>query len=334
MFQHRRFWLGALALTLAASLAPASARAAETDKLLPNDTEIYLNVNIRQILDSELVKKHGLAPLKAVMQREPNVQNVLTTLGFDPLKDLTSMTAAGPGGTDPEKGLFIVHGKFDKAKFQKQAEEAAKGGDIKIGKIGDHTLWEVTPPGLPQSFYVVLADQNTILIAGGKGSLSTALDKLAGKKKTALNKDMQALVEKAGTDRSLSFIALTRALAKSLEEVPVPVPNIDQVIDALKELDSVSAGLTIADDVKFQLAIMAKKAETAKTLALQAQKGLAFGRLMVATQVKNNPGLAPVVEILKSMKVKADDKAVNIEGMVSGDVIEKAIKNRPNKPKD
>src|SRR5579859_3875269 len=74
-------------LTLAL-LAHPGVRAADVDTYLPADTESYLSINIRQILDSPLVKKAALGQLREALKSEDQVNDVLKDLGFDPFKDL------------------------------------------------------------------------------------------------------------------------------------------------------------------------------------------------------------------------------------------------------
>src|SRR5437870_4713763 len=145
-------------------------KAAELDKYLPSDTEFALTVNVRQIVDSELVKKYALDMVKGALQ-DNEAQKVLEALGFDPLKDVTSVAIASPGGDDREKGLVIVHGKFDTAKFAAKAEEVAKKDEhLKIIKAGAYTLYQVTG-GLPgagdKPTYVALVDGQTMVVSAG-----------------------------------------------------------------------------------------------------------------------------------------------------------------------
>ena len=60
MLSRSRLGLKSAVLTLVAVLAAVPARAAdaELDKFLPADTEIFVRINIRQLLDSKLVKDH------------------------------------------------------------------------------------------------------------------------------------------------------------------------------------------------------------------------------------------------------------------------------------
>ena len=49
------------ALVIAALLAPAL-HAADVDKLLPDQTSLVVSLNVRQIVASDLFKKHGFSP--------------------------------------------------------------------------------------------------------------------------------------------------------------------------------------------------------------------------------------------------------------------------------
>src|SRR5262249_40501017 len=147
-------------------------RAADIDPYLPEDTEFVVNVNVRQIIDSPLFKKNALEAAQEALRGNDQVQDILKELGFDPFKDLDRVLAASPGGTEEDRGLIIVHGKFDVAKFQAKAEKVAKedAEHLKIHKIlgGKHLLYEVTTPELDSPLFVVLANRDTILASPGK----------------------------------------------------------------------------------------------------------------------------------------------------------------------
>src|SRR5262245_5076689 len=112
MLRSYRVWTGALTLTLAV-LTAAPARA-DVAKYLPNDTELLLTVNVRQILDAPLVKNNNqIEQVKGLIKGNEDVQKVLEALGFDLFKDLTSITIALPAGTDLQQGTVLVEGKFN-----------------------------------------------------------------------------------------------------------------------------------------------------------------------------------------------------------------------------
>src|SRR5262245_40169527 len=116
---------------LAGGLA-APAPAAEVPPLLPAETESVIHVNFRQVIDSPLVKKLALEPMKLFLQKE-EAQKVMTDLGLDPLKDVDELTA-GFWAEDPQKprGLFILSGKFDPVKLFNFADAKGKENPDRI----------------------------------------------------------------------------------------------------------------------------------------------------------------------------------------------------------
>ena len=126
MLRPSRFGVAAaVAAVLAGASAPA-ARAADVDKYLPADSEYVVAVNVRQVLDSEIIKKYALGQIKDLLAGS-DPQKFLKDLGLDPLKDVDRVVI-GASGTDQTdfKGLVIVHGKFDPQKLYKAAEAQTK----------------------------------------------------------------------------------------------------------------------------------------------------------------------------------------------------------------
>src|SRR5262245_42187139 len=108
----RRLLVGAV---LAAGLA-APARAAEVDPLLPAETESVLVVNVRQVLESELIKKYALGQIKQSLEGN-DAQETLKKLGLDPLKDVDRLTVGSWGkDKDDVNVVAVVRGKFDPVK--------------------------------------------------------------------------------------------------------------------------------------------------------------------------------------------------------------------------
>lgn len=313
---------GLLAAVCLAWLAPA--RAAEVDKYLPNDTEILVTINVRQILDSPLVKKYALEHLKTAIKGSGETEQVLEALGLDPTKDVNSIALAGPGGDEPDKGLFIVHGKFDTAKFAAKAKEAAdQGNHLKITKAGDYNVYEVPidSPGPVKTMFVAVVDQATIVASPGKAYISDALDKHAGKKQGSVNKDVQGLIGKEKAEQSVWVVVLSSALRKSSF-----ANNDENVKKILDKFQSFTGGFTVTDEVALDGRIAAKNDSAAGDLKKELSNGLEQAKGLAAVFAANQPQLAPVSEVLDSIKVNAEKDSVLLKGKVSKDVIEKAMK--------
>jgi hypothetical protein len=326
MFRHRL--LGAAVLGLAAVLVGAPARAAEIDKLLPNDTETVLTINVKQIFDSALVKKVGLDKAKQALKDQSEVQKILDDLGFDPFKDVDTITIAGAGGTETDKGLVIIRGKFDMAKFQKKAEEAAKENKDKLtitevadGLGGKTKLYEVDASDAGgQKVFLTFAGKGVMVGSPGKDYVLDAIDKEAGKKKTALkNKELSALLGKVDGKASIWTTILGSTLEKS------PLANQEEAKEIINKLENAVFAITFDKDVKLELIANAKSTDDAKKLEEMISDGLNQAVGILALLTNQQKDLKPLLKVVKDIKPSVKDKAVSLESTIPGDLIEKAL---------
>ncbi|MGH7223761.1 MAG: hypothetical protein ACRELF_11070 [Gemmataceae bacterium] len=320
----------ALAVVTALLLSAPLGRAAEVDPYLPEDSESVLNVNVRQILDSPIVKKNLLELAQETLRDNDQVQDVLKDLGFDPFKDLDRIVIAAPGGTDKDRGLIILHGRFDVAKFKAKAKQVAKDDAeyLKIHKIlgGKHLLYEVTVPDLDDPFFVALAGRDTLLVSPGKDYVVDALKKIGKQEKPVLkDKKFQVLLEKLDTRQSLSLAAvLSPDITKALDKAP------GDIKDMVEKIRAMGGGLTISDEVKMELVVTTKIARDAKELGDSAKAGLNLILAFAAAFTKDNdsPEVEFVVEIIKGLRITNKAGAVVIKGRISSDLIEDTLKKK------
>jgi hypothetical protein len=329
MFSHRRLGAAVFGLALAALLLAVPVRAAEVDKLLPNDTETLVTINVRQILDSPLVQKLAVDRAKKALDEQDEVKKVLTELGFDPFKDLDSITFALSSGSDTDKNLTIVHGKFDVAKFAAKGEEVAKDMKdvVKITKVpgpgaegGKINLYEVNMPGQTQAVYVALVDKNTLVTSPGKDFVLDAIDKQAGRKKSELkSKELKTLLGRIDGKQSIWAAVLGSTLEKS------PLATDDTAKDLIAKLTDANLGITIDKDLKAEVGITAKNTEDAKKLdeAINDNLNQAVGLLSILAG--NQPEIKPLLTLLKTIKPRLKDKTITIQATVDGEDIEKAV---------
>jgi hypothetical protein len=316
MLRHAGLALGLVCLSLLG--AAPRARAAEFEKHLPEDTQTVAGINVRQILDSSLVKKYGLDKIKEALKSEDEVQKILKDLGFDPLKDLDSVVIAAPGGNEPDKGLIIVRGHFDLAKFQAKAEDIAKknGDTLQIEKAGGKTIYKVVLQ--EQTFYASFAGPDAMLAAPAKDYLLKALERSNGKAPALKSKELQALLAKVDTKRSVWMAVAGSAFPKEL-----PIDN-EKLKKSLDSIESVTGGINVADEVKLEFQIATKDAAGAKDLVQTIKGALAQAKGFLA--LAGGDQLAPLVDVLGTAKATAEDKTVTVVAVISADVIEKLSK--------
>jgi hypothetical protein len=286
-------------------------RAAEVEKYFPDDAEAVLTLNIKQILESPLLKS-GLEAAKRGIQDDAEAQKTLKDLGFDPFKDLEQVAVAMPGG-QPDRALLLVQGRFDVAKFEAKAEEAGKG-EVKVHNIGDRKVFEskVPVPNLgDQSLFICLLDPTTIAVSGTKEGVVDALDKKAGKKKTMLKKELQDLLAKADPKQSLSVVMLGTAAG---------------LADVSDKVQHVTGGVTLVNDVNANFVVAAKNADAAKEVENAIKEGLGQLKTIVTFMAANQKELAPLADLFGVIKVTSEGSTVTIKGQVTKEAIEKSLK--------
>lgn len=329
MFRHST--TAALCLTVAALLPAAPSRAAEVDKHLPEDTEIFVEVNFKQLFSSALFQKLGLDFYKELLKENADIQRILDSVGFDPLKDLERILIAGPGGGDSDKGLFILYGRFDRTKLEAKAKELVQKAKkdqndlvrelVAKGASGDkYTFYELNIPDI-ETVYVSMLDKGPLLVAPGKDYLIDALEKAAGKKKPGLkNKDLQTVLEKMEGTQTITVAGLGQALSQSSPT------DADQIKAIFERTEAISGGVVLANDIKLELKAAAKTEDAARQIKDELVKAADMARMFLNNLVATQKELAPLAAIAKSVKVSAADKIVTIKGEVSAEVLEQALK--------
>ncbi len=323
-------WTRGLCLTLAVTLAAVvPTRAAEVDKYLPDDTEIVVAFNVKQLLGAELFRKHALDKARDALKQFAEVDDILKELGFDPFRDLDQIIAASPTGAESDRGLIIAHGRFDLAKFKAKGEEAAKDYPdiLKIHKVpdglgGQHLVYEVITNGSggnEMSIFVALAGKDTLLASPGKDYVVDALRKAGPRGRATLkDKELQALLEKMSPRQTLAIAASGSALAKA--QLP------DEAKALLEKIGTLGGGLTVEDGIQLEIALGAKDADAAKDIQKQLDVGLKQALLLVTAIAASNEELNPLLDVIKTVKVGVKDKVVTVKAAVDADAIDKAIK--------
>ena len=297
-------------------------QAAEVNKYLPDDTEVIVVVNVKQLVEAPLVKKHALGLITNMIQGDERIKKVLDAVGFDPLKDLSTVTIASSSANVDAKGAVIITGNFDVEKFKAQAEKMAKEKDGMFKQLteGDHKLLEIINPNDMKSLYATLLDNSTIVAGTDKAFVLECFDRLAGKKTGNLKKEIKTLIEKSSGDASIWLAAPSSLFAKS------PLAGDEDSKKTADKIDNVTLSVTVTKDVNMVLAVAAKTADAAKELAEQLKMGLEQAKGFAVAIAGGQKELAPLVEILGAMKVATDGTVITVKSDVTGEMIEKSLK--------
>jgi len=316
----------ALGVAVVAALLTAPARAADLDRYLPPDTEVLVTWNIRQVLGSQLVKKNGLEQLRDLIKSQEEVESLLKELSLDPLKDIDKLLVAAPASGEQDKCLVIVHGRFNLDKFKARADKAAKDNkdifkihQVKDGQGGQHTVYEFAVPvqGNNQPFFAGFASRTTLLAAPSKDYLIDGLKAKDATKVRLKNKAFQDLLTHMDDQQSVSFATVGEALTKS------PLAELGPVKDFLPKISAAAGGITLTGGIKMEFTLSTKQAADAKMLKEKIDEGLTTATVLIGLAVMQQKELAPLLEIVKSIKPTARDSSVTLKGEVSGDTLDK-----------
>jgi hypothetical protein len=301
---------------------------AGVDPLLPDDTQVVVTVNLRQLLDSPVIKKHGLGPAREALKGIDEVQDILDDLNFDPFKDLDQVIIASPGGAEQDRGLVIVHGHFDLAKFKARGDKAARDNpdSLKIhqvpdGQGGQMVIYEVNTQqgGGDAPLFVALPSKTVLLASPGKDYVVDALKKDRGKQRPALkNKEIRALIDKMDDQQTVAIAAVGAGL-------PGGALSDNKAKQALDQVEAIGGGVTLRDDLKIEVIVSAKSPDGAKQFKEAADKALRQAVTLAALAATAEPRLNPLFEIVKTLKVTARGKLVTFKGQVSAELIEEAL---------
>ncbi len=305
-----------IALVTALMVGGLVSNAAEPEIQLPSDTQAMMRINFRSLIDSPLAKKMGIEKGMDFIQALPGSE-ILKELGFNPLKDIDSVTFVAPGGNDSEKSLIILAGKFKADKLVAKATEEAKNNKemVKTSKVGEKTIFEILIPDQQLPMFVMIASNSSIVASTNKDYLIKAI---GGKESKLANKDFSSLVEKLDTKLSISMVAVSSALP--LKSLPEGVRGI------VEGIESIGGGFGIDTDVTLAINVYTKDDESAKKLKETMDQGMAQALGFLGLMAAQQKELTPALEFLKSIKLSSKGKMLGMEGKLPGKAIEEALK--------
>lgn len=319
-------FLPRLAVVLTVVLAvPVAAGAADIDPLVPADTESCILIQVRQLLDSPLVKKHLLGPARKRLEERTEVTDVLADLGFDPFRDLHRLVFAAPHSGDHDRGLIIARGKFDRERFRKKGEEAARDHEealklhqVPLGGGASHVVYEVVLPHQDSSLFVALVDDTTLLASPGKDYVVDALKAARLKRPAVLkNRAFQSTVEKLDPKLMVAGAGVGKAVC-SHPGCALP----EAVQRALANVEALGGGLSVGDEVKVELLVTTKTEESARRVREAVDRWTKLGLVGLSLVGEERKELSLALEVLKTIKATNRGAVVTVSGRLTADVLQ------------
>ena len=107
-----------------------------------------------------------------------------------------------------------------------------------------------------------------------------------------------------------------------------PLAADDKVKEVLDRIAFATVTVSVTDGVAVKTAVTANNDDDAKALHKDIEGGLESAKGVIAVIAENRPELAPVGELLDTLKLKADGSTLWLDIAASASVIDKIVKTR------
>lgn len=319
--------LSALALGVALCLSVA-VQAAPPEKLLPDNTTMVFAVNIKSLVESPLYQKALKGKIEELMAQNKEFAGIMQSMSFDPMKDLTSFTAAigdfnlnmqgGPPRPDVEP-LIILKGNFDIAKMETaMAALISAGGKDKVAvsKMGDRTLFELKEGQKPM--FGAFVDKETVVVADSKDKLQAAIDRSEGKKSSKLSKQFEAALSKVDTKKSVWAAMIMPESLKQLAGMSPQAAFMDKV-------ESINFTVNVKENIDIEMNGYTSDADAAKEFKQSLDQIKEFAGI-AALNAPDEADSKDIGDFISSIRTAQNDKTVSMKGELKGSMIERAVK--------
>ncbi len=318
-----------LLVAVAVAVAAPAVRAAEVDPLLPKETEQVVHVNVKQILDSDVIKKYALGQIKQAMQGN-DVKAQLESLGLDPLKDIEKLSV-GLWGKDANdmSAVAVLRGKFDAKKlFDSAKDQAGKTPDkVAIEEDGSFKLVKITGDnGKP--FFVTVADEGTIVGGSAKALVTDTLTAFNKKEKAKLSKELTALVLKQDEKASMYFCGVVEGKLGEIPAEPLSqIPGVDGAAfkKHLEKMVTMAMTVRLGKDVGVDVTMGMKDEDTAEEFGGKdgsLTKLIDTAKTFLPLAAGQQPKAKPLIdELVKTLGTSVKGKDVSLKLAVTADAI-------------
>lgn len=315
----------ALVLTLGLAVSAPMVTSADTSSYFSKETEVVVHVNVRQILNSKLMKNNEelltfmRIGLEKQLAKSEEAEQLKKALDFDPFRDLDTITFALDANKEPEHPVIVITGKFKPRRFADAAAQAARKnpGVVRTHETALATVYEISPKG-DKSFCLCLADPKTLVITKSVSDMRQALGRAKLRQKV-VSADLARLLKKTSPKQSMYIIATESVVKKGMEQ-----NRGNQAFRELgKEMKGMIASVNVVDDIQFRLDIETTAPASARKMQDQIGQAVMMAKFFI--QGQDNPQAAPFLDILNTVKTSSSGSTASITGHVPERLIRQAV---------
>ncbi|MCS7020297.1 MAG: hypothetical protein NZ703_11125 [Gemmataceae bacterium] len=329
MTQRYPQWLMTAAVMGLLVIGPVRGRAAEPDKLLPAEAEIVVQINYKQILESELIKKYALEQMKQALQNQ-DAKKLLDELGLDPFRDIHRIIIAGEIRGRGEEGryLMIGYGSFDPEKLFATAEAYSKKNPDRFSLIrdGDTVMFKFQPDSGQMPVYATVLDDKTVVAGSDKKIVMNAVAASRSNKKPPIKPELTALLKKMDEKASIYACALVKGKFDDVN-IPQGAPiDLTRFQELLPKMETLSLAFRIGKDVKMEVNMGMSNEDAADEMNKAMKNLLNDIKPLLQLATAADPRTKPLTDVVNSIKVNTKSKEVTLTGEISEANIQRMIK--------
>lgn len=327
MRSQMKGWCLAMGLLLVAA-CQAQAQKADIAKLFPDNTEMAFSFNIKSVLNSALYQKHFKEDVDKRIKENAQLQKVMESLSFDPLKDITSVTFTSSkfnvriGGPPEMEGFMVVKGAFNVEKMNGALGAliaAANQSDrVTTSKYGDYVMYEIKDSSSGKSFYATIFDKETILGGTQKDDVTNAIERAMGRKSGTLNNKFSDLMSKARNDNTMWGAMLIPSSVRDMSRMAPP-----EIGDLIGKLETQTMNFNVKDNVKFDVSMYMQDETSAGDMKKQMDNAK---ELAGAAALSNEQFGSELADLVSSLQIGTNGKKVSIAGDIKAELIDKIVK--------
>lgn len=311
-------------------LLAAPARGADLFRYLPDDSEVVLCLDVDKFLDTPLVRRHApavaeqyLLPLAKALTADTEAsrdflqrnQEAIKQAMKDPAvvrkqlqafrQQLSRIVLAGKVEGQDDEFLILFECALDAGSFAEMVEgtKAFTGREVKSTKVSGRDLYEIPMPGLEGPLYFTLLEKGVVVVTAKKAYAEEAMARAAGKRKQALNRDLQALLEHVDPKQCAWMVLVEK-----------------------EEGVQTTAGITVNEKVLVRGVVTARNAEDARKQAQVVEDQLKEVIAVVDAVATLNKGIQQLADRLRTVKPVVKDNQVIVEFTVEDKLIGEVLK--------